>query len=74
MPMMAIDGDDGTFEIGQVIPGICRINANVNEAGVGGRIGAMSFGVAWNDTPCGPGTITVDSADITGLKVVASSR
>ena len=72
MPMMAIAGDDGTFEIGQVIPGTYHINAHVNEAGDG--IGAMSFGVVSDDGPPGPGTITVGSTDITGLTVVASSR
>jgi hypothetical protein len=73
MPMMAIAADDGTFEIGQVIPGTYRINAHVNEAG-GGGFGAVSFDVASDDTPYGPGTITLGSADITGLKVVASRR
>jgi protocatechuate 3,4-dioxygenase beta subunit len=74
MPMMAMAADDGTFEIGQVIPGTYRINANANERGAGSGIGAISFGIASDDTRSGPGTITVGAADMTGLRVVASSR
>jgi hypothetical protein len=74
MPTMAIADDDGAFEIGQVVPGTYRINANANEAGHGGGIGAVSFGVASDGTPSGPDTLTVGSADISGLKVVASRR
>jgi carboxypeptidase family protein len=74
MPTMAVAGDDGTFEIGQVIPGTYRIKANANEAGAGGGIGAVSFDVASDGTPSGLDAITVGSADITGLSVVASRR
>jgi hypothetical protein len=74
MPTMAIAGDDGTFDIGQVIPGTYWIQANANEGGSGGGIGAVSFGVASDGMPSGPGAITVSSADITGLTVVASRR
>jgi protocatechuate 3,4-dioxygenase beta subunit len=74
MPTMAVAGDDGTFEIGQVVPGTYRITANANEAGAGGGIGAVSFAVASDGTPFGANTITVGSADISGLKIVASLR
>jgi hypothetical protein len=74
MPMMAIAGDDGAFEIGQVIPGTYRINANANEGGAGSGVGAISFGIASDDTAPGPGTITIGITDITGLRVVAGSR
>jgi protocatechuate 3,4-dioxygenase beta subunit len=74
MPTMAIAGDDGTFEIGQVIPGTYQIRANVNESGAGGGIGAVSFGVTSDGAPSGPGTVAVGSADVTGLSVVASRR
>ncbi len=73
MPMMALAGDDGTFEMGQVLPGTYRITANVNEGGAGGGIGSM-FGVISDDVPSGPGTITIGSADVTGLRVVGSRR
>ena len=74
MPTMAVAGDDGTFEIGQVIPGTYHIKANANEGGAGGGIGAVSFGVASDGTPAGPDVIIVGSADTTGLRVVASRR
>jgi hypothetical protein len=74
VPAMALAGDDGTFEIGQVIPGTYRINANANEAAGDGGIGAVSFLVASDSAPSGPDAITVDSADVTGLRVVASRR
>src|SRR5206468_1647186 len=76
MPMMTIAADDGTFEIGEVVPGTYRIKATGNQGGDAGGIGAGSFGfvVASDGEPSGPGTITVGSADITGLTVVASRR
>jgi hypothetical protein len=76
MPMMAIAADDGTFAIGEVVPGTYRVNANANESGPAGGIGAGSFGfaVASDGAASGPGSITVSSADITGLTVVASRK
>ena len=76
MPMMTIAADDGTFEIGEVVPGTYRINANKNQGGDAGGIGAVSFGFveASDGAPSVPGTITVGSADMTGLTVVASRR
>jgi hypothetical protein len=76
MPMMGMAADDGTFTIGEVLPGTYCINAIANEGGPGGGIGAGSFGfvVASDGVPSGPGTITVGSADITGLTVVANRR
>jgi hypothetical protein len=71
MPTMAVAGDDGAFEIGQVLPGAYRISANANEGAAGGGIGAVSFDVASDGTPSGPDMITVGSADISGLRVVA---
>jgi hypothetical protein len=71
MPMMAIAADDGTFEIGQVIPGTYRLNATAREGGVGATGGGGFFAAFSDDTPpSGPGTITVGSADMTGLRVV----
>jgi hypothetical protein len=75
MPTMAIARDDGTFEIGQVVPGTYRVNANANEGGTaGGGFGAVSIEVLSDGTPSGTDAITVGSADITGLRVVASRR
>jgi len=74
MPAIVVAGDDGTFEIGQVVPGTYRIRANANDAAAGGGIGAVSFDVASDGTPSGPDAITVGSADVTGLRVVASRR
>jgi hypothetical protein len=74
MPTMAIANDDGTFEIGQVLPGTYRVVANANEGSAGGGINAVSFGVASDGTPFGTDTITVGSADISGLRIVASRR
>ena len=74
MPTMAIAGDDGTFEIGQVIPGTYRVSATANQGGAGGGIGAVSFSVASDGSPSGPDMITVSSADITGLRIVADRR
>jgi hypothetical protein len=73
MPIMAIAADDGTFEIGQVVPGAYRINARANQESAAG-IGGGFFDVISDGPPSGPGTITVGSADIDGLIVVASSR
>jgi hypothetical protein len=73
MPMMAIAGDDGRFEIGQVIAGTYRLHASANEGGAAGGIGAVSFGVADGDSSIGP-DITVGAADIAGLRVIAGRR
>src|SRR5439155_26105372 len=89
MPMMAMADDDGTFTIGEVAPGTYHINATANAGGPAGGIGAASFGFveafdvgvdgtrtrfAVSGAPSGPGTITVSSADLTGLTVVANRR
>jgi hypothetical protein len=73
-PMMAIAADDGTFEIGQVIPGTYRLDATAGEGGLGAAGAGGFFATFSDDAPSGPGTITVGSADMTGLKVVASRR
>jgi hypothetical protein len=72
-PMMSIAADDGTFTIGDVLPGTYRVTAYANAEGAHGGMGAVSFGFAANpDGPrSGPGTITVGSADVTGLTVMA---
>ncbi len=76
MPMMAMADDDGTFTIGEVAPGTYHINATANAAGPAGGIGVASFGFVetLDGAPSGPGTITVSSADLTGLTVVANRR
>jgi hypothetical protein len=76
MPMMAIAADDGSFTIGDVVPGTYHVSAHANEAGPSGGIGAGSFGfvVTSDGAPSGPGTITVSSADVTGLTVIANRR
>ena len=76
MPMMTMAADDGTFEIGEVLPGKYRVSASASEAQGAGGIGGGFFAFAESDevTPLGPGAITVDAADITGLKVVAGRR
>jgi hypothetical protein len=74
MPTMSLASDDGTFEIGPVMPGTYRVKASVNEGGSGGGIGAVSFDVASHGTPSGTDAITVTAADITGLTIVASRR
>jgi hypothetical protein len=73
MPMMAIAAEDGTFEIGHVIPGAYRLDATASEGGVGAGGGGF-FATFSDDAPSGAGTITVGSADMTGLRVVASRR
>ena len=74
MPMMAIAGEDGMFEFGEVIPGTYRIVAHASDGEAGGGIGAVSFAHSSDDTPSGPGAIVVGTADVTGVKVVASPR
>jgi hypothetical protein len=75
MPIMSIAADDGTFTIGEVAPGTYHINANANASGSGG-IGAVSFGFVAEvqDSPSGPGIITVSAADTIGFTVVANRR
>jgi len=75
MPIMVLAADDGTFEIGQVIPGTYHLDASAREGGVGATGGGGFFAAFSDDAPLsGPGTITVGSADLTGLRVVASRR
>jgi hypothetical protein len=74
MPMMALAADDGTFEIGQVIPGTYRLDASASEGGVGATGGGGFFAAFSDDAPSRTGTITVGSADMNGLTVVASRR
>lgn len=71
--MMSIAADDGTFTIGDVLPGTYRMTAYANAEGAHGGIGAVSFGSVANPdrSRSGPGTITVGSADVTGLTVIA---
>ena len=73
---MSIAADDGTFTIGDVAPGTYRMTAYANAGGAHGGIGAVSFGIVEgpDGSLSGPATITVGSADITGLTVVANRR
>jgi hypothetical protein len=77
---MAMAGDDGTFTIGEVLPGTYRISATANVDGPFSGVGAVSVGfvdhvdTAEGFTPApSPGTITVGSADIAGLIVVVNA-
>src|SRR5215467_769631 len=76
LPMMIVAADDGTFEIGEVLPGQYRVRANASEAQGAGGISSGFFAFAESDevTPSDPGVITVDDADISGLRVVAGRR
>jgi hypothetical protein len=77
MSKMAMAADDGTFEIGEVVPGTYRIQADVNEAASsedGGGVFGFSFVSDFEVPPSGPGTVTVSSADISGVTVVANRR
>ena len=76
MPMMAVAADDGTFEIGGVLPGLYRISADANEEAASGGFGGgvFSFVVNSDGPPSGPGAIAVGSADISGLTVVVKRR
>jgi Carboxypeptidase regulatory-like domain len=75
-PMMSIAADDGTFTIGDVGPGTYRMMAHANPDGAAGGIGAVSFGFTANldGSLSGPGIITVGSADVNGLTVVADGK
>jgi hypothetical protein len=75
-PMMSIAADDGTFTIGDVVPGTYRMTAHANAGGAPGGIGAVSFGFAVDvDSPLsGPAVITVGSADVNGLTVIADGN
>jgi hypothetical protein len=65
--MMSIAADDGTFTIGDVAPGTYRITAHANAGGALGGIGAVSFAVNVDGALSGQATITIGSADVTGL-------
>jgi hypothetical protein len=75
-PMMSIADDEGTFTIGDVAPGTYRMTAHANAGGAAGGIGAVSFGFAANvdGSLSGPATITVGSADLNGLTVIADRK
>jgi hypothetical protein len=75
-PMMSIAADDGTFRIGDVVPGPYRLTAHANAGSAAGGIGAVSFGFAANvdGSLSGPATITVGSADLNGLTVIADRK
>jgi hypothetical protein len=73
-PMMSIAADDGTFTIGDVAPGTYRITAHPNAGGALGGIGAVSFAVNLDGALSGQATITVGSADVTGLTVLADRK
>jgi hypothetical protein len=76
MPMMSIAADDGTFTIGDVAAGTYHTMANATAGSAAGGIGAVSFGfVEHSDgSLSGPATITVGSADVTGITVVVTNR
>jgi carboxypeptidase family protein len=75
-PMMSIAADDGTFTIGNVAPGTYRVTAHANAGGAPGGVGAVSFGFTTNldGSLSGPGIITVGSADVNGLTVIADGK
>jgi hypothetical protein len=75
MPRMTIAADDGTFEIGEVVPGTYRITADESQEAASGGIGASFFSFEVSDgAPPGPDTITVGSTDVRGVTVVAKRR
>ncbi len=67
MPMMAEARDDGTFAIGEVLPGSYRAQAQAREGRGGGFLGAVSmrFGA-----PADADAITVISSDVADLTIV----
>jgi hypothetical protein len=75
-PIMSTAADDGTFTIGEVAPGRYRVMAHANADGATGKIGAASFRFAVNldGALSGPATITVVSADVHGLIVIADGE
>jgi hypothetical protein len=73
-PMMSMAADDGTFTIGDVAPGTYHMMAYANTGGAPGGIGAVSFDLNLDGSLSGTATITVGSADVNGLTVVAEGK
>jgi hypothetical protein len=66
-PMMRMSGEDGTFTFANVVPGTYRISASPGDAG---GMGGFSISIGESGASPLPGTtVTVATANVTGLKV-----
>jgi hypothetical protein len=76
-PMISNADDDGTFTMDNVAPGTYEIIANANAAVDGGAgLGAFTQTFNITDDPSVPrrATVTITSADVTGVTVIVDRR